>query len=105
MHGENMLLPVQELPKNAEKIKTGKSFIFAHSETGHNHVIEAEKASDLAVYEFNGQVYIKVNNESKITHKKSFDIHQPIEIMPGIYKVNKKTEYDPFQGIVREVYD
>lgn len=112
MHGENILIPVADLPKNAVKVKLtkehldGKAYIFGHSETGHNHLIEAEKVSDLSVFATeDGQVYIKVNNQAKITHKKSFDIHEPVEVAPGVYKVNKKTEYDPFRGIVREVYD
>lgn len=112
VHGENMLVPVAKLPKGATKVTLdnsntdGEAYIFGHSETGHNHLIEAEKMSDLAIFSTaDGQIYIKVNNEAKITHKKSFDIHQPVEVAPGIYKVNKKTEYSPFTGLVREVYD
>lgn len=112
MHGENLLLPVAALPVDAKAVKLtkdlkdGNAYIFGHSETGHNHLIEAEKASDLAVFATaDGQVYIKVNDTANITHKKSFDIHQPIEVTPGIYKVNKKTEYNPFAQVVRQVWD
>lgn len=112
MHGENMLVPVARVPEGAQPVELnkdntdGRAFIFGHSETGHNHLMEAEKVSDISVFfATDGHTYIKVKNHASITHKKSFDIHEPIKVAPGVYKVNKKTEYDPFRGIVREVFD
>lgn len=112
MHGENLLLPVSALPKGAKAVKLtkdlkdGNAYIFGHSESGHSHLIEVEVASDLTVFATaDGQVYIKVDNPAKISHKKSFDIHSPIEVTPGVYKVNKKVEYNPFTQVVQQVWD
>ena len=110
VHGENIMIPCK-LPSGAKlatptRLNTeGKNIIIGHSETGHNHVLEAKKASDLEMYEENGVVYVKVNKPSMLVHRKNFDIHQPIEVGVGVYKINHKSEYDPFQGVMREIFD
>jgi len=50
MHGENLIKPV-ELPKCLKEVKHKGLFIFAHSETGHNHVIEAPVRDNFRILE------------------------------------------------------
>lgn len=109
MHGENVLMPTN-LPVGAVKatddnLFEGNNIIIGHSESGHNHVLESKSKNDLELYEKDGAVYVRVNKPSLLVHRKSFDIHQPIEVAVGIYRINHKTEYDPFKGITRAVYD
>lgn len=102
-HGEVSLIEVTEAPKGL--FKKVKSFILAHSETQHNHVLEAKKAADLEIYESNGEVFVKVNNPVALKHQKTFDAHRTLEIAPGLYKRYEMAEYSPFTQIIQTVKD
>lgn len=99
MHGENMLTPA-EMPKG--KAKQLKRFIVGHSESGHHHVLES--TVDMDVIEA-AETIIRVNRTAKLKHLKSFDIHETLTVEPGVYKITHKTEYDPFQKVMRRVFD
>lgn len=103
IHGENALIPIKEMP--AGKTSKHTSFIVGHSESGHNHVLEADKTKDFDIMIENGEIYITNKFEASLVHKKTHDIHETVVVQPGIYKVNRKTEYDPFNKIVRNVFD
>ncbi len=103
IHGENVLLPIESLPKG--KTTKHTSYIIGHSETGHHHVLEATKGQDFDIFVQDGEIYISSQFESSIVHKKTHDIHETLPVAPGIYKVNRKTEYDPFEQVRREVWD
>lgn len=100
-HGEALLLPVDKLPKG-KTVKVNNQII-AHSETGHHHVLEAE--TDFEVLEDRKDIYIRLFEPAKLTHKKSVNQHRTLDIPTGTYKVIKKTEYDPWLKIKREVWD
>lgn len=100
-HGELCLIPVDEMPEG--KTSTHKLYVAAHSETGHNHVIEA--TSGIEVVEKDSERYMLIKEVSKLFHQKTYDIHETQYIAPGAYKVTHKTEYDPFQKVIREVWD
>jgi hypothetical protein len=102
-HGEVSLIEVKEAPKGL--FNKVKSFILAHSETGHNHVLEAKKVSDLEIYENNGEVFVKVNNPVALKHQKTFDAHRTLEVAPGLYKRYEMNEYSPFTKIIESVKD
>lgn len=103
IHGENVLVPINKMPEG----KTAKhtTYIVGHSETGHHHVLEAKKGQEFDIFMENGEIYISSKFESSLTHKKTHDIHETVTVAPGIYKVNRKNEYDPFAKVVREVWD
>lgn len=103
IHGENALIPISKLPKG--KTEKHKTFIVGHSETGHHHVLESEKGTDFDIIIKDGEIYFTTTGKAKIVHKKSHDIHETVEVTPGTYKVNRKTEYDPFQKALRQVWD
>ena len=101
MHGENFMRRVEELPKG--KTTQAKMYIVGHSESGHNHVLTCP--TDMEVLTFNGHEYVLIDETAELTHKKTFDIHETIAVEPGVYEITHKTEYDPFQKVVRNVYD
>lgn len=100
-HGEALLVRVDKMPKS--KIKRDKNVIISHSETGHHHVLESGIEIDWT--EFKKNIFVDVKQDTPLVHKKTHDRHKTIVVTPGIYKVVPKTEYDPFQQIVREVWD
>lgn len=89
-------LPVGVKPENAEK----GVFVVAHSETGHNHVIEATPNVQLYTTGDPMISYLQVieatdEAETIIKHLRSFDTHEPIKIDPGIYEIRRQREYTP----------
>lgn len=96
-HGESMLVPITE----AVTGKQVSTYIVAHSETGHHHVLESE--APFTVDE--KKMYLELFQPARLVHKKSFDAHKTLPITPGKYKIVQKSEYDPWQQIIRKVWD
>lgn len=99
-HGEILLVPVNKLPKG--KISKHRDFIVGHSETGHHHILESQTKFDVLD---KAQLYIRLFQPAELTHKKSTNKHRTLKVVPGVYKVVHKTEYDPFAKIKRRVFD
>lgn len=96
-HGEVILVP-KDVTVTGKKVK---SFVVAHSETGHHHIIESE--TPFTVDEEN--MYIALFGDSAIVHKKSFDAHKTLTLKPATYERYEAVEYDPFSAITRRVVD
>lgn len=103
-HGE-VILKLTSLPKDLEsKTKKVKTFIVGHSESGHHHVLESKKT--FTVHEVSEAFsYLVLTEEANLVHKKDTDIHDTLTLVPGVYKVNKKTEYSPFTKVREAVWD
>lgn len=101
-HGEIMLIPVELTPAGRRFSHT--QHIVGHSETGHHHVLEAEKPFDLIVTT-NDQWFYELFSTANLVHKKQTDRHRTITIDPGIYKRFHDTEYNPFEKIIENVRD
>lgn len=102
-HGEALLKPTT-LPKEAALKETSKKVIVAHSETGHNHVLEATK--DIKVYTLNDKTYVEVPELSKLWHDKAGNnVHETQKVTPAIYEIIIKKEFDYFANKMREVRD
>lgn len=103
-HGELFIRPVKELPKG-KKLEV-KSFIIGHSETGHHHVLESTK--EFTVIEpknLDDNIFFELLGKGKVVHQKTVNRHNDLGLAPGIYEVTHKKEYDPFQQIMRAVWD
>jgi hypothetical protein len=101
LHGENFLRKVDALP-TGDTTKVNM-YIVGHSETGHNHVLKSN--SDIEVLEQGDKRFVLINEVAELFHQKSFDIHETIAVEPGVYEITHKTEYDPFNEIIRQVWD
>jgi hypothetical protein len=99
-HGENLLLPVDTIQGKAKKYKT---YIVGHSETGHHHVLESTAPFDVVVTD--EELYLTLFEPANLVHKKTTDKHNTLIVAPGKYKVIRKSEYDPWQQVIREVFD
>lgn len=100
-HGECILIPVDKAPKG--KTEKHKSYIVGHSETGHHHILKSDVDFDVVMDKL--EVYLLLNREATLTHKKTVNKHRNVIVKPGVYKIGHKTEYDPFQKIKRRVFD
>ena len=103
-HGELIMKPVDFLPEGAVLSETVKSKIVAHSETGHHHVLEATQ--DFKIYTLMGDTYIEIPSMAQLKHEKTGkDVHKTHKIVPAIYKVVIKNEFNYFEGILKAVRD
>jgi hypothetical protein len=103
-HGELAFIKVDKLPRLSKK-ESGKykMYIAGHSETGHHHIVESD--TEFEVVLSGEERYMIIKDLAKLWHKKSIDIHETRILSPGIYKINEKTEYNPFTKLVTRVFD
>jgi hypothetical protein len=74
-------------------------FVIAHSETGHNHVMERnyveafqpKNVKEVDLYE----MFLMVKEPTEINHLRSFDTHEPLLVPPGNYVIKRQREYTP----------
>ena len=103
-HGEVLLKPILEIPKEAKLEKEVKRHIVAHSETGHHHVLEAQ--APFKVWTWNGETYLEVPEIAELWHQKTGkEAHAPHKIVPAFYKVVIKKHFDYFKGALQKVRD
>lgn len=99
--GDLLIRRVSAMPANLKTapIEQG-TFIVAHSETGHNHVIDARP--NVRVYDTEDPLlsYLEVieatdATETLLRHLRGHDTHETISISPGIYELRRQREYTP----------
>lgn len=92
--GDLMVKRVAELPADTTVVApVDGQYIVAHSETGHHHVIRADGC---AMHEANPLLcYLVLDRDMSITHKRSWDTHEPLEIGGGIWEVRRQREWTP----------
>ena len=103
LHGENAIVPVDKMPNGDTEHYT--KYIVGHSETGYHHVLEAAKGTTFDIIVDGQDIYFSTTGKAKIVHKKTHDVHKTEIVAPGIYRVNRKQEYDPFLQVRRQIWD
>ena len=99
--GDLLLRRVTALPAGVKSAPTvDGTFIVAHSETGHNHVIDARP--HVRVYDTEDPLlsYLEVieatdATETLLRHLRGHDTHETISISPGVYELRRQREYTP----------
>jgi len=69
--------------------------IVAHSETMHNHVLDATKAKMYSLPDSIMDCFLVVNDPVALEHLRSYDTHEPILFEKGTYHVRRQREYIP----------
>ena len=97
--GDFVIIRINEFPTNLKEFHSEDDvFVIAHSETGHNHVMERtfveayrkdEKSTDRDLYE----LFLLVKEETSIQHLRSHDTHEALLVPPGKYLVKRQREY------------
>jgi len=98
--GDLLIRKIDSIPSGATLVFPQEGqYIVAHSETGHNHVIEATQNVLLLETENPMIRYLLVEaadrTETLIRHLRSFDTHKTISIPPGNYEIRRQREYTP----------
>lgn len=94
--GDVMFIRVASIPVTAvtTEAKDGL-FVVAHSETGHDHVLDSRNAQMLIDKTNDFIAYLKISKETEVKHKRSFDTHESLLLAPGNYEVRRQREYVP----------
>jgi hypothetical protein len=94
--GDIYIRRIDALPKNAVPVapEDGK-VVVAHSETGHNHVMDAATVTMHRLPDSIMDCLLVVNEPTMLEHLREFDTHEPILFEPGIYHVRRQREYTP----------
>lgn len=73
-------------------------YVVAHSESGHNHVLEATLGVEVFESEDPMTLYMRIieETEAKLIHQKTGpDAHKPIAIPPGMFRIRIGRERTP----------
>ena len=99
--GDVLVTRIDSLPAGALRTVPEKGrLVIAHSETGHHHVMDADKVEMYRLPEEIYECFLVVKEPTLLNHMRPFDTHEPILFEPGIYRVNRQREYTP-QGMRR----
>lgn len=99
--GDLLIRRIGAIPAAAKPVADEKgAFIVAHSETGHNHVIDALPNVKLFTTGDPMISYLQVLEatdecETLLRHLRSYDTHETIKIAPGNYEIRRQREYTP----------
>ena len=88
-HGDVVLVKITEIPKEAGSLGNRKELAYGEV-TGHAHRVDVGELFETK----DGQLYLKVDQLSKLTHEE----HKAIVLDPGVYKVTIKRQYEPENG-------
>ena len=85
-----------KLPKGATQIKPcNGQVVVGHSETGHHHVMDAERTKLYKLPDSLLECLMVVEKPDQLEHLREFDKHEPLAFEPGVYKVRYLREYTP----------
>lgn len=99
--GDLFISRIDAIPAGLALAKTeGGKFILAHSETGHNHVIEQRPnvrmyATDNPLLSYLEVIEATDQAEAVIEHMRNYDTHESLAVPPGAYEIRRQREYSP----------
>lgn len=96
--GDILIIPINAIPDTAKAAAAdGAHYIVAHSETGHNHVIEKHRAEVFEAADDSFIAYVRaLGDGAEIVHKRDFHTHETIGLAPNqTYQIRRQREYVP----------
>ena len=103
---------VDQVPADAKPVRKepGKAHhVNGHSESGHHHVLVADRAKvfqDVSVPEGMRILYAILGSPGQLTHLREFDTHAPHMFEAGtVIMFRCEREFDPYRGRARGILD
>ena len=99
--GDVFLCRIKELPKDAKALVAERGvFVVAHSETGHNHVIDERPGVKFYASANPFVSYLEVieatdQTETLLRHLRGHDTHETLSIPAGVYELRRQREATP----------
>jgi hypothetical protein len=107
--GELDIEKIDHLPNGLAKVKPVNGvYIIGHSETGHNHVIDATRAEVWSGKDAKGMecLYAILKDGAKLEHQRDFDTHESIGFDGGdVVKFTPGQEHDHYAELARKQAD
>lgn len=101
--GDVLLMQVDSLPVGgisaALSPRNGRYILADGESTGHAHAVPA--IAGVLLFQFQKDMFLKTDVEIQITHEE----HQPVMVDPGIWRVGRVVEVDPFENEIRQIMD
>jgi hypothetical protein len=99
--GDLLMRRIDKLPAGVKPMAAEQgSYIVAHSETGHHHIIK--ERPNVKVYTTDDPMvsYLEVidateKTEALLEHLRGHDTHETISIPPGIFELRRQREHTP----------
>ena len=99
--GDVLFFRIAALPAKRQTVQAQGHHVLALGETtGHAHAIRDLEHCDLYCDE-NGMLYIENKTPVDVIHEE----HKAITIQPGVYRIGRVQEIDPFTEEIRAVQD
>ncbi len=94
--GDILITRIDKLPPGLVPVapENGK-VVVAHSETGHNHVMLAERTKMYRLPDSIMDIFLTVESGDTLEHLRPNDTHEAIKFEPGNYHVRRQREYAP----------
>lgn len=107
--GEVNIIRIEAIPEGLQAISHENGvYVISHSESGHNHIIDAEGVTLLerttGLPEGMRVLYAIVENPTAL-RQSAASPHEQIKIDPGMYAFKISREFDPFAEQARRVAD
>lgn len=94
--GDILITRIDKLPEGVVPVKPeGKHLIVTHSETGHHHVMLAERTKGYSLPDSIMDIFLAVEQGDTLEHLRPHDTHEPIAFGAGVYHVRRQREYVP----------
>jgi hypothetical protein len=94
--GDVYIRRVDSLPEGLVEVAPENGVnIVTHSETGHNHVMEATASKLYSVPGSEFDCYLSISAPTTLNHLRDHDTHEPIFFDIGTYHVRRQREYTP----------
>jgi hypothetical protein len=107
--GEIRAFRIDRIPEDAVPVEPENGrYIIGHSETGHHHVLEAER---VALFEAKNApagmriLYALLDSPGELKHLRPYDTHAPHSFAPGAYMFRTDREFDHYAELARRVAD
>lgn len=94
--GDILIQKIDALPEGVAAVApAGEYVVVAHSETGHNHVLDRETVTMYRLPDDIYDCFLVVDAPTPLVHQRDFDTHEPILLKKGIYRARRQREYTP----------
>lgn len=94
--GDIYITRIEHLPPGLVPVPPeGDRLIVTHSETGHHHVMLAERTKAYRLPDSIMDIFLAVERGDTLQHLRPHDTHEAIAFAPGLYHVRRQREYVP----------
>jgi hypothetical protein len=95
--GDVLFRRISQLPDDVVEQPAAERIVVAHSETGHDHVIQDPQVRLFERMERDPMIcFLSIEGESAhVVHHRDHDTHAPLRLSKGVWEVRRQREWAP----------